>query len=85
MVTALNTASIIRGVPQGTVPDLFSIFILFFFLTLSKQSIAIVKFADYMTISLQFPIYANVGLEESEMEVLSFIESVVREEPEESR
>ena len=37
-----------------------------------------------MTISLQFPIYANVGLEESEMEVLSFIESVVREEPEES-
>ena len=59
MVTALTTVSINRGVPQGTVLDLFSIF---FFHNVIKtvntklNKNLLVKFADYITISLQLPI-----------------------------
>ena len=60
MVTALNTVSINRGVPQGTVLDLFSIFIIIFFLnvikTVNTNKNLLVKFADYITINLQLPI-----------------------------
>ena len=65
--------SINRGVPQGTVlgPVLFSIFINDVKAVNTNNNL-LVKFADDITVSL--PIEANVGLEESETEVLSFIE-----------
>ena len=65
--------SINRGVPQGTVlgPVLFSIFINDIKAVNTNKNL-LVKFADDITISL--PIEANVGLDESETEILSFIE-----------
>ena len=65
--------SINRGVPQGTVlgPALFSIFINDVKAVNTNNNL-LVKFADDITVSL--PIEANVGLDESETEVLSFIE-----------
>ena len=65
--------SINRGVPQGTVlgPVLFSIFINDIKAVNTNKNF-LVKFADDITVSL--PIEANVGLDESETEVLSFIE-----------
>ena len=65
--------SINRDVPQGTVlgPVLFSIFINDI-KAVNTNTNLLVKFADDITVSL--PIEANVGLDESETEVLSFIE-----------
>ena len=65
--------SINRGVPQGTVlgPVLFSIFINDIKAVNTNKNL-LVKFADDITVSL--PIEANVGLDESETEVLSSIE-----------
>ena len=65
--------SINRGVPQGTVlgPVLFSIFINDIKAVNTNKN-PLVKFADDITVSL--PIEANVGLDESETEVLSSIE-----------
>lgn len=61
------------GVPQGTFlgPVLFSIFI-YDIKAVNTNKNLLVKFADDITISL--PIEANVGLDESETEILSFIE-----------
>ena len=69
----MSTVTINRGVPQGTVlgPVLFSIFINGIKAVNTKKNL-LVKFADDITVSL--PIEANAGLDESEMEVLSFIE-----------
>ena len=69
----LSTVTINRGVPQGTVlrPVLFSIFINGIKAVNTKKNL-LVKFADDITVSL--PIEANAGLDEPEMEVLSFIE-----------
>ena len=66
-------ASINRGVPQSTIlgPVLFSIFISDIKAVNTNKNL-LVKFADDITVSL--PIEANVGLDESETEVLSFIE-----------
>ena len=65
--------SINRGVPQSTIlgPVLFSIFISDIKAVNTNKNL-LVKFADDITVSL--PIEANVGLDESEAEVLSFIE-----------
>ena len=65
--------SINRGVPQGTVLGLvlFAIFIKEIKAVHTNKNI-LVKFADDITVSL--PIEANVGLDEFETEVLSFIE-----------
>ena len=65
--------SINRGVPQDTVlgPVLFSIFINDIKAVNTNKNL-LVKFADDITVSL--PIEANVGLDESGAEVLSFIE-----------
>ena len=65
--------SINRDVPQGTVlgPVLFSIFINDI-KAVNTNTNLLVKFADDITVSL--PIEANVGLDESETEVLSFVE-----------
>ena len=65
--------SLNRGVPQGTVlgPVLFSIFINDIKAVNTNKNL-LVKFADDITVSL--PIEANVGLDESETEVLSSIE-----------
>ena len=65
--------SINRSVPQGTVlgPVFFSIFINDIKAVNTNKSL-LVRFADDITVSL--PIEANVGLDESETEVLSFIE-----------
>ena len=69
----MSTVTINRGVPQGTVlgPFLFSIFINGIKAVNTKKNL-LVKFADDITVSL--PIEANAGLDEPEMEVLSFIE-----------
>ena len=69
----MSTVTINRGVPQGTVlgPVLFSIFINGIKAVNTKKN-RLVKFADDITVSL--PIEANAGLDEPEMEVLSFIE-----------
>ena len=69
----MSTVTINRGVPQGTVlrPVLFSIFINGIKAVNTKKNL-LVKFADDITVSL--PIEANAGLDEPEMEVLSFIE-----------
>ncbi|KAK2553043.1 hypothetical protein P5673_025768, partial [Acropora cervicornis] len=68
VTTVLN-----MGVLQGTVlgPVLFSIFINDIKAVNNNKNLQ-VKFADDITVSL--PIEANVGLDESETEVLSFIE-----------
>ena len=65
--------SINRSVPQGTVlgPVFFSIFINDIKAVNTNKNL-LVRFADDITVSL--PIEANVGLDESETEVLSFIE-----------
>ena len=65
--------SINRGVPQGTVlgPVLFSIFINDIKAVNTNKKL-LVKYADDITISSL--IEANVGLDEPEMEVPSFIE-----------
>ena len=65
--------SINRGVPQGTILGsvLFPIFINGIKAVNTNKNL-LVKFADDITVSL--PIEANVGLDESEAEVLSFIE-----------
>ena len=65
--------SINRIVPQGTVlgPVFFSIFINDIKAVNTNKNL-LVRFADDITVSL--PIEANVGLDESETEVLSFIE-----------
>ena len=65
--------SINRGVALGTVlvPVLFSIFNNDIKAVNTNKNL-LVKFADDTTVSL--PIEANVGLDESETEVLSFIE-----------
>ena len=65
--------SINRDFPQGTVlgPVLFSIFINDIKAVNTNNNL-LVKFADDITVSL--PIEANVGLDESETEVLSFVE-----------
>ena len=65
--------SINRSVPQGRVlgPVLFFIFVNDIKAVNTNNNV-LVKFADDITVSL--PIEVNVGLDESETEVLSFIE-----------